>query len=87
MRTCIMAPTQKQVVEALMTFVRREKKVVNGTEKTSLTFKCPKPTCPVGEITFKEKSGFNNPFTHLRSCYGRGKNVAEQKKLLHELKK
>ena len=44
----------------------------------------PETDMPRGRDHVQEKSGFKTPFTHLRSCYGRGKNAAEQTKLLHE---
>lgn len=50
-----------------------------------VTWKCPNPTCTNPFITFQDKSGFQNPFTHLRSCYGRGEILPTQIEVLQNL--
>lgn len=79
-------PTPKEVVTAVMTLESRDKKTVteNGApiERVLLSYRCPKPTCAVKVVTFKEGSGFQNPYSHLRSCFGKRKSYAEQKEIL-----
>lgn len=77
--------SKKEIVETLMTFVSKETKTVNGKCRTHITYRCPKPTCTTKLITFQDKSGFQNPYAHLRSCYGKGKTPHEQDKLLQAL--
>lgn len=76
----------KEVVQAVMTLQSREKKSVTekgqSVQRVFLSYRCPKPSCAVKVITFKEKSGFQNPYSHLRSCYGRGKSFAQQQSIL-----
>lgn len=82
-------PSQKEIVMALMSFEGRGKKSVgeNGElfDREFLRYRCPKPSCSEGTIDFKEKSGYQNPYVHLRSCFGRGKPLAVQKALLDDM--
>lgn len=72
-----------------MTFSGLEVKLTTekgvSVERSFLSYRCPKPSCPTTTITFKENSGFQNPYAHLRSCYGRGKPIAVQKALLDDM--
>ncbi len=36
-------------------------------------------------VTFGDKTGFCKPFSHLQSCYGRGKTLQEQDIVLKKL--
>ena len=78
-----MPATKKEIVQELMSLVANEEKVVNGKAVKYVTYQCPKPTCLSKKISFQLGSGYQNPYAHLRSCYGRGLNTAEQDKLIH----
>ena len=62
----------KNVVLAVMTVEKKETKTVTekgkDVEREFVTLRCPKPSCAVKLVTIKEKSGYMNPFSHLRSC-------------------
>lgn len=79
----------KDVVLSVMTVDRCETKTVteNGkeTERKFVTYRCPKPACTVKTITIKDGSGYSNPYSHLRSCYGNGKTLAEQDEILRKM--
>lgn len=68
--------TPKEIVEALCPPV--ESYEINTTTKDGVAVRrkmlktsCPKPGCRK-RLTWQQRSGFNNPFTHLCACYGRG---------------
>lgn len=76
-------PKQKVVVLQLMEFFQTEQ--LSETSKNGIAIprlflfhKCPRKECSVKVIKFLDKTGYNNPFTHLRTCYGKGKSLAEQ---------
>ncbi len=76
-------PTPKEVVMGIMTFIGKETKQVPGRsgvshERTVIKYRCPKPGCPNPEVSFLEKTGFRNPYQHLRSCYARGRSSEQQ---------
>ncbi len=83
--------TPKDIVLSLMPFVKKETKLTsnkatgNEVSKDFLHYRCPKPACPKPVVTFAEKTGFRNPFSHLQSCYGRGKTPQEQDFVLKPL--
>ena len=55
-----------------------------GSSNPKLVYVCTK----LGygkKVKFATKSGFSNPYQHLRSCYGRGLSIADQEKVLQEL--
>ncbi len=84
-------PTPKEIVHSLMSFVKTENKLMtnnatgNEVSKVFLNYRCPKPGCPKPIVIFVDKSGFNNPFSHLQSCYGRGGSLQERGIILKEL--
>ena len=82
-------PTPKEIVLALMKFEGREEKAVTENGKTVqhifFKYRCPKPSCALKTVRLKEKYGFKNPYSHLRSCYGRGKALHLQKAMLDEM--
>eukprot|EP00171_Calliarthron_tuberculosum_P003975 IDg3975t1 len=53
--------------------------------RTYLKYRCPKPGCPVGFINFIDKSGYKNPYAHLKSCYAPRKSKGEQEEVLHRM--
>ncbi len=57
----------------------------NEVSKVFLHYRCPKPGCSKPIVTFGDKTGFHNPFSHLQSCYGRGKTLQEQDIVLKKL--
>ena len=77
------APTAspKQVVKALMKFKGHEDPM---NPKSKLIYKCPKLGCGK-EMKFAPKSGFSNPYQHLRSCYARGMTRSKQESILQNL--
>lgn len=77
-----MKASQKEVVQALMTYVGKEEKDVKGKIRNFLIYECPKPTCAVRKIMFQAGSGFQNPYRHLKACYGRGLPAGEQEGVL-----
>ena len=80
-----MKTSKKEIVEALMTFVGNEKRVVKGKECDYLIYKCPKPTCLSERLSFQANTGYQNPYAHLRSCYGKGKSIVEQDNLSQQM--
>jgi len=73
----------KDVVLAVMTVAGKETKKVTEkgkeVDRMFIALRCPKPSCAVKNISIKEGTGYMNPYSHLRACYGRGKGVAEQR--------
>lgn len=83
-------PTPKEVTQALMKFEGHETRDVhlgNGDNDsvTYLKYSCPKPECSVRSISFRDKTGYKNPFTHLKSCYGKGMSSDEQTKRIYNM--
>lgn len=75
----------KLIVTTVMSFVGSDTTTSDdGTVRTYLKYRCPKPGCPK-ICRFLEKSGYSNPYAHLLSCYARNKSKAEQEKKLDEL--
>ena len=68
-----------------MTLVKTETKNVDGVSRVIVTYQCPKSNCATGAITIQRKTGFQNPYAHLRSCYGRGKKNQEQDEILQSM--
>lgn len=74
-----------------MTFVGRETRKHKGKDskhvatKEYISYRCPKPICASPTVSFLDKSGFHNPYAHLRACYGKGLSVADQDALLHRM--
>ena len=56
-----------------MTLERTETKNMNGVGRDFVTYRCPKSSCPTGTITLQCNTDFLNPYSQMRSCYGRGK--------------
>ena len=85
------APTQKEVVLALMKPEGRETRCLverstgRTVNKVFVTYRCPRPHCRVKPVSFRENSGYNNPYSHLKSCYGKGVTPIQQSKYLKEL--
>ena len=81
----------KDVVLAVMTVAKTETKTVTekgkDVDRKFITLRCPKPSCAVKLVTIKEKSGYMNPFSHLRSCYGKGKTLTQQDDILARMYK
>ena len=81
----------KDVVLAVMNVAGKETKKVTEkgkeVDRKFITLRCPKPSCAVKNISIKEGTGYMNPYSHLRACYGRGKGVAEQDAILHRMYK
>ena len=50
-----------------------------------VTFRCSKFACTVKSITIRERSAYDNPYSHLRACYGKGKSLAEQDDILKKM--
>ncbi len=71
-------PAHKEIVLSVMSFVKKKTKLTNDEEtgnevsKLYLHYRCPKPRCSKPIIILADKSGFNIPFPHVQSCYGRG---------------
>eukprot|EP00171_Calliarthron_tuberculosum_P001364 IDg1364t1 len=86
-----MALPPKDVVLAVMPFVGKETRSViesaTGTvaTKTYLMFHCPKPGCKNPIVAFQDKTGFKNPFCHLKACYARGQNAGQQEETLRKM--
>lgn len=84
--------TPNEVVEALMTFFKKETKHITDkpghtVQRSFLTYRWPKPDCSTGMINFRDKSSFRNPYAHLKSCYGKLRPVAKQEEILNQLYK
>lgn len=68
-----------------------EREIKTVTEKGTLvqwsflTYRCPKPSCTVEIVSFKDNNGFQNPCANLRSCNGKRKTVHAQEALLDEI--
>ena len=61
----------QEIVRSLTTFIRTEKEERNGKTVEYIVVKCPKGQyCKNSnaEIRYQNKTGFKNPFSHLRSC-------------------
>ena len=61
----------KDIDRSLTTFIRTEKEDRGGKTYEFIVVKCPKGQyCKNSnaEIRYQNKSGFKNPFSHLRSC-------------------
>ena len=50
-----------------------------------LKYQCPRPDCSKSLVKFRGGTGCKNLYSHLRSCYGRGKSLAEQNSILEKL--
>ena len=64
-------PTAKDVVQTLTTFVRIVKEEKDSTSWEFVVVKCPNGQyCKNSnaEIRYPNKSGYKNPYSHLRSC-------------------
>ena len=74
-----------------MTFVGTEHKNVFSRSTTKLNkklflkYECPKPGCVTPIVSFLDKTGFNNPYQHLKSCYARGQSATQQQAVLRAL--
>ena len=55
-----------------------------GITKQYLKYRCPRPMCDALVVYFLDISGYNNPYIHLRRCYGRGLKKADQENILVE---
>ena len=87
-------PTYKDVVMELMPFVKQEEEqcenVSSSTTTTTkgrprkakkkvwLTHQCPREACSKKTVRFLQGSGYKNPFSHLVSCYAKGKSTNER---------
>lgn len=84
-------PTPKDVVVSIMHFAGREEKLVTHRNagqtsmKIYLSYKCRKPGCPNPTVSFADKSGYNNPYRHLKQCYAKGHPPDTQDEILHQL--
>ena len=60
----------EKVVKLLAKFVRHESKLVGNKTRNLLVYKCPSEGCNLrdNEIVFPDKTGFTNPFKHLKMC-------------------
>lgn len=64
-------PTAKEVVQTLTSFVRIAKDEKDGISREFVVVKCPNGQyCKNtnAEIRYPNKSGYKNPYSHLRSC-------------------
>lgn len=64
--------TAKEVEEALMPFVEKETKHITDEPGQTMqrwfpTNRCPKQGFCTGMITFRDKSGIQNTYAHLKS--------------------
>lgn len=84
-RLCIMAPSPKEIVEAVMTFVKHDTRPVKNILREFLTYSCLKSNCSIATILFQVFTGFQNPYAHIRACYGPGKRVEKQDEILPAL--
>ena len=78
-------PSYKEVVLELMKFVKSkdekssEHSLANTKKrKVWLTYQCPREACSKKTVTFLSGSGFKNPFSHLTTCYSKGKTAKEK---------
>jgi len=83
----LMGPTPKEIVEALMRFDGKETKNVKDksgacVDKVYVKYRCPNSACMVGMVSFLEKTGFINPYNHLKACYSRGSHASIQEEKL-----
>ncbi len=74
---------KKDVVNGIMAF--QGKDVEEDSEVCYLKYRCPKPSCPNALVCFREKSGFTNPYAHLRCCYASGKSERLQNEVMSRL--
>lgn len=65
----------KEVVLALVKFDGREPRSVTNTrngeqvQNTYVTYKCPRPGCSSGTVSFIEKTRCCNPYNNIKTCY------------------
>lgn len=62
-----MASSPKEIVEGVMTFLKRDKRPVKIVLLEFLKYRCPKSNCLNCRIMFQAGSGFQNPNAHLRA--------------------
>ena len=64
----------KEVFQSAMSYRgKKNREVYNESSgrsilKSYLVYKCPRPDCAKGDVSFLEGTGFKNPYSHLRSC-------------------
>ena len=83
------ASTKEEIhFHALMTYGGKETKNVTDRKtsrvctKVYLKYRCPKFNCLSPMVSFMDKSGFNNPYTNLRTCYWKGLSSEKQENAL-----
>eukprot|EP00171_Calliarthron_tuberculosum_P002661 IDg2661t1 len=82
--------TPKEIVTELMMYVGQEVEPApedpgSSVPKTFIIYECPKPGCHK-QIRFANKSGFRNPYVHLKSCFARGLSPSGQDEKLQQIK-
>lgn len=77
-----MNPSRNEIIKAVMTFEKRENKLVKNVFRQFVTNRCPKTNCSTDTISFQAGKGFQNPYAHLRSYYGHRKPLAEQGRII-----
>jgi len=82
-------PDPKQIVTTLMKFSGTVTRVVTekgggSVSKDFLEYICPKESCKK-KISFRAKSGFVNPYNHLRTCYFKGLSATDADRRMKEL--
>ena len=70
-----MNASQKEVVQALIKYLGKELKDMNGIIREFVIYECPEPTCSTSRI-FQSVTGYKNPYKHLKrwGCYVVAKN-------------
>ena len=69
-------PTPKVIIQELMQYLAKEMVEVETPNneamirKTYSKYACPKPRCQVAEVNSLDKTGYKNPFSHLKTYYG-----------------
>ena len=76
-------PSQEDIVRSPMLY--KGKETWTSTKITNLIYRYPNFNCIKHTIKFEEKSGYSNPYRHLRSCLGKDKTSEEQYILLRKL--
>ncbi len=81
----------KEIVQALIRPEGREMRKSSArqgsseTEKCYLKYRCSRLGCRSGIVSFIEKSGYENPYSHLKSCYCKGSSPLQQEQQLQHL--
>ncbi len=80
----------KEIMQALMRFEGREMRKSSGrqgsseTEKCYLKYRCSRPGCRSGIVSFIENSGYKNPYSHLKSYYCKDSSPLQQEQQLQQ---